>query len=423
MDNFFEDNEIVLINKAEIVEIVRCALSKIDPRLMEHGERVGYIAAKICEQSESRSDINLSKLFILCVLHDIGAYKTDEIDDMVRFETEAQFDHSLYGYLFIKNTIHLSEYAEAVLYHHTDYSSKVMKTCPCAAYAQLIYLADRADILMNSGKGDLSAIRAHSGSKFSPEFVDALFRAEEKYGMSKKIADGSYIETVNELISSVEISGFETMDYLKLLVYAMDFRSPYTVTHTADTTIISVETGKLMALSEHELQSLYLGAFLHDIGKIAIPHSILEKPGELTAKEYAAVQKHITEGENILRGVVNDEICDIALRHHEKLDGSGYFRGLTAEQLTLPQRILAVADIMSALTQQRSYKEAYPKDKVIGILRGMRDSGKLCPRVIDTVCENYDTIIGNAKISHDPVKVLYTQLIREHAERRASMYD
>ncbi|NMP38279.1 MAG: HD domain-containing protein [Clostridiales bacterium] len=410
--------KVVLIKSSQIIDIVRHSLSKIDARLVDHGERVGYIAKKIYEQCPDKSELDFSKLFVLCVLHDIGAYKTSEIDDMLRFESETPFDHSLYGYLFLKNTTHLSEYAEAILYHHTDYSVLAEINCRYSRYAEIIHLADRADIIINSSAQELSSLEKMKGSKFSPQYVDALLSAQSKHGIVEKILSGEYRTENEAVIDSLNIREDEIMDYLKLLVYAIDFRSPYTVTHTADTAIISMELGTLLGLNSHDMQALYIGAFLHDIGKIAISHDILDKPGRLTPEEFDIIKHHIPEGEEILRGVVSDEICDIALRHHEKLDGSGYSKGIKGEELTLPQRIVAVADILSALSQERSYKSAFPKEKVISILVEMRDSGFLCKRVVDTACENYDLILNNTAKSHDPVKTMYEKLLDEYKQHK-----
>ncbi|NLD19784.1 MAG: HD domain-containing protein [Clostridiales bacterium] len=412
--------DIVLMNSSEIINIVRRTLSKIDPRLVEHGERVGYIAKKIYDVSENKAGFDFSKLFILCVLHDIGAYKTNEIDDMVRFETEGTLEHAIYGYLFLRNTNHLSDHAEVLLYHHTDYTAMEDNGSLCSRYAQIIYLADRTDILLGSKTADLSVLRTMAGRQFDAANIDALLKAEKKYSFSEKIASGQYRDEVGEILESVDIRAGEILEYLKLLVYAIDFRSPYTVTHTADTTIISLETGRLLGLSDQELQTMYLGAFLHDIGKIAIPHDILEKPGKLTTEEYEIVKEHIAEGEAILRGVVSDEICDIALRHHEKMDGSGYPLGLTGDKLTVSQRIVAVADILSALSQRRVYKEPFPKEKVIFILEEMKDAGQLCPKVVDTICCNYDMIMRNLESSHDPVKTMYKKHMQEYYSLRKS---
>ena len=414
------DDMIVLLDSAEIIGVVRRTLSKIDPRLVDHGERVAYIARHIFDECPDRAELDLSRLLLLCLLHDVGAYKTNEIDDMVRFETERPFDHSLFGYLFLKYTTHLSDYAEALLYHHTDYALLPERESECSRYAQLIFLADRADILLHSDKPALDVFEGLAGGRFNPVYVEAMLRAQAKTDFAGLIRSGAYRDGMSALLGLLRISRGEIMDYLKLLVYAIDFRSPYTVTHTADTTIIAMETGRLLGLGEHDMQALYIGAFLHDVGKIAIPHAILDKPGRLTPEEYEIVKRHIPEGEAILRGVVSDEICDIALRHHEKLDGSGYSRGLTASELTMPQRIVAVADILSALSQARPYKPPYPKERVVSILTDMRDAGQLCPQVVGTVCAHYDLILENTRVSHDPVRALYNNLLREYAERTAA---
>ncbi len=409
----------VLISGGEIINVVRNALSKIDPRLVEHGERVAFIAKRIYEELDDKGEFVFPKLFVLCVLHDIGAYKTEEIDDMVRFETEKPISHSLYGYLFLKHLTHLSDYAEALLYHHTDYSVMLTKNCAYAPYAEMIHLADRADILLHTSERKLSCLKTMSGKQFNPLFVNAFFKANEGDRIQTAISSGSFLGEIRDTAQSFDVSEEEIMDYLRLVVYAIDFRSPYTVTHTADTTIISVETGKIMGLSEAELRSLYLGAYLHDIGKIAIPQSLLEKPDKLTTLEYDLMKLHVDEGEKILRGVISEEICNIALRHHEKIDGSGYPLGLTDKELTLSQQIVAVADIVSALSGRRSYKEPFPKDKVIGILTELKKDGKLSPDVVDAICDNYDYILEQTAKSHYPIKLLYDNLIREYGELSA----
>lgn len=97
---------------------------------------------------------------------------------------------------------------------------------------------------------------------------------------------------------------------------------------------------------------LYYGALLHDIGKVSTPVEILEKPGKLTSEEFEVMKKHVTETRKILDGYVNPKAYRIAVRHHEKLDGSGYPLGLKAEDLSLEERICAISDIVSALVRR-----------------------------------------------------------------------
>ena len=102
-----------IIRKENIVHILRQTLSMVDPRLISHGERVSYIVLKMLQYEGKHSPPEILNRCMLAVVHDIGAYKTEEIDRMVEFETESVWDHSIYGYLFVKNLSPLAGYADA----------------------------------------------------------------------------------------------------------------------------------------------------------------------------------------------------------------------------------------------------------------------------------------------------------------------
>ena len=151
------------------------------------------------------------------------------------------------------------------------------------------------------------------------------------------------------------------------------------------------------------------------MGKIAVPVEILEYPGKLTDEQMTLMRTHVVESERLIRNVVTDEICDMAVRHHEKLDGSGYPMGLTGESLTVPQRIVAVADIVSALSSRRSYKEPFPKEKTVGILRRMEKS-QLDKEMCDYICDNYDSVMALTDSSRAPVIQSYRAIKDEYEE-------
>src|SRR5690606_32013384 len=125
--------------------------------------------------------------------------------------------------------------------------------------------------------------------------------------------------------------------------------------------------GKLLHLSEIELHWLTLGATLHDIGKVNIPSAILDKPGKLTAEEFSIVKLHTIDGYNMLKQMEHlpEVVPLIALRHHEREDGSGYPYGLRAHDIDIYSKIVAVADIFHAMTSDRIYHKAIPFYKVI----------------------------------------------------------
>lgn len=128
---------------------------------------------------------------------------------------------------------------------------------------------------------------------------------------------------------------------------------------------ISEYLANIYNLDEETRQNIRIGSMLHDIGKIAISHQILESPYKLDEKEWEIMQYNIIITENILKDCVTYEVLKIASHHHEKLDWIGYPHGIYANDLTLSKRIVAVADVISALSQEKSYKKAFPLKKFV----------------------------------------------------------
>lgn len=179
---------------------------------------------------------------------------------------------------------------------------------------------------------------------------------------------------------------------VKALANAIDAMSPWTRGHSEKVAEISVEIGKALGLDDDELEKLRLGALLHDIGKLGIPPEILNKKGRLTPKEYEKIKEHPTWGYKILNPVkAFSDIIPIVLYHHERCDGSGYPEGLKCGQIPLPARIVAVADVIEAMTAERPYKKSYPLEEVLDYLR--KESGKLfSTEVVEAAVEMADRI-------------------------------
>jgi HD-GYP domain-containing protein (c-di-GMP phosphodiesterase class II) len=200
-----------------------------------------------------------------------------------------------------------------------------------------------------------------------------------------------------------------------MLVYTIDFRSEHTVVHTLATVDFAEQLGRLSRLSGKDLRDLHYGALLHDLGKIAIPLNILESNGRLSDDEMKIMKAHVRITEMILEGVVDNDVLQIAVRHHEKLDGTGYHKGLTAKDLTLPQQIIAVADILSALYGKRSYKEAFSKEKILSIMKSDADNGKINATVVGNLERNYDKIISDFEVRKEDTIGLYLKIKEQYA--------
>jgi putative nucleotidyltransferase with HDIG domain len=161
----------------------------------------------------------------------------------------------------------------------------------------------------------------------------------------------------------------------------IDAKSPFTYRHSNGVADAAVAISRQLSLSERDVTFMRRAALLHDIGKLCVPNTILEKPGALDNAEWEVVKQHPCYSYEILRRVTGfEELSEVAASHHEKLDGSGYFRNLSAEQLSLEARILVVADIFDALAAKRPYRDAMPLENVLGIIR------KDAPRALDSQC-------------------------------------
>ncbi|WIO74066.1 HD-GYP domain-containing protein [Porticoccaceae bacterium LTM1] len=139
----------------------------------------------------------------------------------------------------------------------------------------------------------------------------------------------------------------------------MEIRDLYVHSHQNSVSSLAYQIGKVMGLDGDSLQGLKFGAALHDIGKIGVPSSILNKPAKLSPEEFALVKKHCEMGYQILQGIEFPwPVADMVYQHHERLDGSGYPRGLSGNEILLEAQIISVADIVHSISEERPYRLA-----------------------------------------------------------------
>jgi putative nucleotidyltransferase with HDIG domain len=174
----------------------------------------------------------------------------------------------------------------------------------------------------------------------------------------------------------------DTLDNICLaFAEVIDAKSPFTYRHSTGVAAAAVAIGEQLGMPESEIVFLRRAALLHDIGKLSVPNSILEKPGKLNAQEWDVVKKHPYYTLEVLRRIPGfEQMSEVAAAHHEKLDGSGYFRHRGAEQMSTSARILAVADVYDALHAKRPYRDALPPETVFEIMH------KETPHGLDPQC-------------------------------------
>lgn len=155
-------------------------------------------------------------------------------------------------------------------------------------------------------------------------------------------------------------------DVIVALVGAVEAKDLYTRGHTQRVSELALRIGEDMGLAPDRLRMLGQAAMLHDIGKIGVPDSILNKPGKLTDEEFAIIQEHPARGFEMVKGIrsLQPSLSGIR-RHHERLDGSGYPDALSGDDISLDARIIAVAEVYDALTSERSYRTAWTVERAL----------------------------------------------------------
>ncbi len=164
---------------------------------------------------------------------------------------------------------------------------------------------------------------------------------------------------------------------------SIEAKDPYTVGHCERLAEYGVALGRLLALQEDELRALRLGGYLHDLGKVAVPEAILLKAGPLTTEERQVMQRHPAVGEEICRPLRSlQAVLPIIRHHHERQDGSGFPDGLRGEEVPLTARVLQVVDVFDALTTDRPYHRAMPREASLDVLDAEVRQGWWDPRVV-----------------------------------------
>ncbi len=157
---------------------------------------------------------------------------------------------------------------------------------------------------------------------------------------------------------------------LQALARTVDTNSPWTAGHSERVTTLAMDIGRELGLPPREIDLLRRGALLHDIGKLGVSPSILDKPGKLTEEEHAIIKDHPLKGAKILDPIPSlQQVIPLVAQHHERFDGKGYPKGLHGKYIALHARILALADVVDALSSDRPYRPGWPREKVLAYAR------------------------------------------------------
>jgi HD-GYP domain-containing protein (c-di-GMP phosphodiesterase class II) len=258
-------------------------------------------------------------------------------------------------------------------------------------YSRIALLAQVIDVFhkADSKEAALDEVQNRKGQWFDPALVDAVQRLapQDAFWATLNAAD------IDKAVAALEPARFEVPldeDYLDDIATAfgqvVDSKSPYTSGHSARVALYTDLISEALGLSLERRRWLKRGALLHDVGKLGVSNTVLDKAGKLDGAEWAAVRKHAELTEAILSRIsAFSELARIAGAHHERLDGGGYPRGLKAEDIAIETRIITTADIFDAITAERPYRGAVPVDQTLEMMRKTVGTA-LDPLCFDALC-------------------------------------
>lgn len=402
------------IRSKDIFLLMRDIMKLINPVLMEHGSRVAYIVYKMLQEEGKYEEFELADIVMVATMHDIGAYKTEKarISDMLQYETRDNMAHSIYGYLFFKYLSPLPDLAKIIMYHHRDYDKLKDSEYEYKEVAAYVNIAEKIDIYSQTMGAQFNPrmFQKQAGTKLSAAGLDRFYQCDDKYGILDKIKSGEFKQELDEIVEYMLFSNEDKKRFLEMVMYCLGLDREAMVIDTITAICICDEICQMMFLPEQEREILYYATLIHDIGMLAIPKEIVCAPRKFKKEEIKIVRTHIQLAEKQLGQKMKSEVLDVALAHHERGDGSGYPNHLKDGQISLHQGILQMVDVVSALVSKRSWRDAMPKERVIGLLNEDAAKKRLKQQIVTMFVNSYDEIMEHVKKETAGILKMYQTL-------------
>ncbi|MDF2882082.1 MAG: hypothetical protein K0R54_2639 [Clostridiaceae bacterium] len=372
------------------------SMKKRNGKFTNHSKRTAYVAANLSKKISTDSEFT-KKVFFATSLHDIGAsfYIDEAHSDKI-----AIYKHSVKGSILIKKFPFMDEeVSQAIKYHHENYNGTgyfALKGDKIPILAQIIRIADAFDVLYDEDETNFAQrqniinwMNKKRNVIFNPNLVDIFMDIQSKdkfwldvenIGLNPKISTNLIPEV------SLHVSWEKLRNIASVFADIIDSKSPFTYTHSSGLAKLINKVSNYLNYDEERRTKLEVAALLHDIGKLRIPNSILNKPGKLTDEEFTVIRSHTYYTRYILSQVDGlNEITDWAANHHEKLNGSGYPLGISKKSLSKEEKLMGVCDMYQALTEDRPYRPGMTSTKAFSILDDSVNRGEICGESVNVL--------------------------------------
>jgi len=401
-------------------------VDRVHPAFLDHHKRVAFLAYFLGREM-GRSPAEAAWLLMAGLLHDLGALRVRERLDLLAFEadgTGGHDEHAELGYRFLRRYAPLEPLTGTVRWHHLPWSDRPARLdtgddVPGAA--NVLFTADRIAVLIDDDAPILPQvdtfrrrIAAHRGTLFDPLAVDAFEALSSREYFWFELTDRSLYDNLMQLAQpvAVELDGEALAGLGRLLCDVVDFKSRFTATHSSGVAASARSLAVLRGMDADDVTRVEVAATLHDVGKLMVPDEVLEKPASLDEAEFGVIKGHAYHTHKLLSGI--EALADIeplASRHHERLDGSGYPYHHDREELPEGARVIAVADVFTALAEERPYRGAMPLDRAMAVLQEMAASAALDPDVVDTLARHLADVDGSRRDAQQGAVVRYRRML------------
>ncbi len=397
------------VTHLDMISGLSTAVDLVYPALHGHHRRTAFIAAQIAaalalKPAERRTVI------LAAMMHDVGALSLAERIETLQFEESETAEpgrdwHGEVGYQLLRGFAPLSDAADLIRFHHVEWwdgrgHSHRGHEVPLASH--LLHLADRVAVLVKDGRevlGQAPEIRRRiseqRGKMFVPMLVEGFLEAASKESFWLRIGSLAEEGGFGDFLEPVPLDAEGIDAFAALFCQIVDFRSRFTATHTSGVGSVAPAMGKLVGLSAEDCGGLKVAGHLHDLGKLAVPVEVLEKPSTLTPRQFNLIKSHSYHTYRLLRASgMGEDLTQWAAFHHERLDGRGYPFHRVGEELSLGSRIVAVSDVFTALTEDRPYRKGMSREGSMAILERMTSSRALDEDLVDLLRSKFEVLDG-----------------------------
>ncbi|PKK89634.1 MAG: phosphohydrolase [Candidatus Wallbacteria bacterium HGW-Wallbacteria-1] len=378
-------------------------LDLVSPDLVDHHVRVAYVAHVLAGEAGFAAN-ECDEIAVAGLLHDCGAFSLSERLDVMRFEVEDPHHHGEVGYRLLSRCGRLEGAACLIRHHHRSWSdnAELADGDTVSRGSYLLHLADRIVVLVSRNGHILDQARKieeivsqNPHGRFCPDFLEAARRVMSREYFWFDLISKDIPEILKRRITDAprEFDLGSMLEFAQVVGYIIDFRSRFTATHSRGVSASAEAIAERVGFSPRECMMMRIAGYFHDLGKLAVPNTILEKPDRLVNDEFNIIRGHTYHTFRVMQSVPDlEEMAEWAAFHHERLNGMGYPFHHDASKLSLGARVMAVADVFTAICEDRPYRPGMETEKALKVLRQMGSSGVLDPKVVEVLANEFDAV-------------------------------